>query len=238
MKRLFLVMMSAVMSIGAVSAQLTVAPEVGMRSFRPTWGENENWYSGVKAGVAVEYKFRRTSSFSLKSGLYYIHEGRAIGDGFYISTEHDVIDYWKGRSVNHSLHIPIMAQFGFQLTEKVKWSFAFGPIIGLSLANSGYVKYYQFNYGLWEGSEYPFNGYIGAEGQYYDEWGFIHRSPAQKNDSGLGMALETTVEYGRLRMQLGYDMSLGDNGGGSGSGIKAEYHAFNLTIGYAFTFGK
>lgn len=251
MKKLILVMV-CVLSGMVMNAQSRwgITPEAGFAAVNRV-GMGTSWRPGVKVGVGVSYQFQ-PGWIGLKSGLYYANRGYSLGT-YPRTTEtdsHVMKEMMTGGITQHFLQLPVMADFSWKVSEDVRMHLAVGMYAGVSVKNSadwgssmsiGYTKKPESEaLCTYVGS--PSQGY-GFSG--YDEQG-IADSPFQDvNSFDWGLTTSFGIEVHNWVMNLGYDLSLGDEGGDykikadnisryEVRSIGANFNTMSLTVGYKF----
>lgn len=251
MKKLILFVLCALSGL-MVSAQSRwgVTPEAGFAAVNRV-GMGSSWRPGVKVGVGVSYQFK-PGWIELKSGLYYANRGYSMGTyPRTTETETSVLrEMMTGGITQHFLQLPVMADFSWKVSEDVRMHLAVGMYAGVSLKNKtdwgssitvGYSKEpetlgkYTKSTGL--GYSYGYQG--------YDEAGNADCPFRNVNSFDWGLTTSFGIEVNNWVMNLGYDLSLGDEGGNykidgdnfslyEVRSVGANYNTMSLTVGYKF----
>ncbi len=244
--RKVLLMMVCVWMIGwAAKAQSgwSLTPEAGITAVQRVNGDG--WRPGVKVGANFGYQFE-PKWIGLKFGLLYTNRGYSMQDHL-VSTEYLDGSKWLGLEggsiTQHFLQLPVMADFSWKV-KNVRMHLGIGMYAGVSLANN------------WEwGSSYGFTvqsptgpeKMSGGDNSYeylYDDGPF-----SNLNSFDWGLTTSFGVEVDNWVMNVGYELSLGDEGdnysrkwmnGGSYEvrSIGSNYNTLSLTVGYKFKLGK
>lgn len=251
MKKLILFVLCALSGL-MVSAQSRwgITPEGGFAAINRV-GMGSSWRAGVKVGVGVSYQFE-PGWIGLKSGLYYANRGYSLGD-YPRTTEsatHVLKEMMTGGIAQHFLQLPVMADFSWKVSKEVRMHLAVGMYAGVSVKNDtnwgssftmGYSKKpetlgkYTKSTGL--GYSYGYSG--------YDEAGNADQPFRDVNSFDWGLTTSFGIEVNNWVMNLGYDLSLGDEGGNykidgdnfslyEVRSVGANYNTMSLTVGYKF----
>jgi hypothetical protein len=222
------------MSIGSLKAQWSVTPEVGVTATQRAENMDNEWRSGWKLGVGVEYVLNGLNEhFSLKSGLYYMQRESSYNYWYGQYSPYDYMggySYLSGKTNTHFLQVPIMTKYSWNLTEDVKITVATGPYIAFNIGNdrewSSFSNigcddnYYQGDYGYGYGYNYYGGGYEAGRVRSFD-WGL---------SSSVGIEIKNWVA------NCGYDLSLTKESWWNEA--RPNYRTFSLSVGYKFRLGK
>lgn len=202
MKKMICFLLMLCMSGAYVHAQWHVTPEVGIATVKRN-GFGDSWSAGMKAGVGLEYMLD-VDRLSLKSGLYYANRGYNLGVVLNSSSPFDVKS--QNKLNRNFLQLPVMLNYYCPLHNDVSLFFAAGPYAAISVKDN------------WEGGY--FNG--------------TNKSVFQDlNAFDWGVSALVGLEINkRWIMQVGYDLSLGEES--KNDGLNANYHTFSLSVGYKF----
>jgi len=231
MKKIVLLVV-LMMCVGVAKAQWTIAPEVGVTVVNRAPGMNDTWEGGWKIGVATTYQFN--TWFSLKSGLHYTQRGYSLQSLPWID-EKDQFRLYSGENKRHFLQIPLMAEFGFNLSDDVRLNVAAGPYMGFCISHS--YSYTGHSYST-SGSYGDIPGYgYGYDDYFYGYYGYANGYGPYKPFSGVrkfdwGATFSAGLEVKNLYFNVGYDLSLGKEY--DFDEISGKYHMFSLTVGYKF----
>lgn len=250
MKKLILCMV-CVLSVLNMNAQSRwgITPEAGFAAINRV-GMGSSWRPGVKVGVGVSYQFK-PGWIGLKSGLYYANRGYSMGT-YPRTTETEtsfIREMMTGGITQHFLQLPVMADFSWKVSEDVRMHLAVGMYAGVSVKNktdwgssltSGYSKNPE---ALGKYIGYPSQGYYGYSG--HDEQGNADNPFQDVNSFDWGLTTSFGIEVNNWVMNLGYDLSLGDEGGNykissdnsslyEVRSVGANYNTMSLTVGYKF----
>ena len=253
MKKLILFVLFALSGL-MVSAQSRwgITPEGGFAAVNRV-GMGSSWRAGVKVGVGVSYQFE-PGWIGLKSGLYYANRGYSLGD-YPRTTEsatYVLKEMMTGGITQHFLQLPVMADFSWKVSKEVRMHLAVGMYAGVSVKNDtnwgssftiGYSKEPQAlgKYVKSTGLGYSY-GY-GHSG--YDEAENADHPFRDVNSFDWGLTTSFGIEVNNWVMNLGYDLSLGDEGGNykidgdnfslyEVRSVGANYNTMSLTVGYKF----
>ena len=229
MKKLILFVLCALSGL-VVSAQSRwgITPEGGFAAVNRV-GMGSSWRAGVKVGVGVSYQFE-PGWIGLKSGLYYANRGYSLGD-YPRTTEsatYVLKEMMTGGITQHFLQLPVMADFSWKVSKEVRMHLAVGMYAGVSVKNDT----------NW-GSSFTM-GYSG-----YDEAESADHPFRDVNSFDWGLTTSFGIEVNNWVMNLGYDLSLGDEGGNykidgdnfslyEVRSVGANYNTMSLTVGYKF----
>lgn len=248
--RKILLMMVCVWMIGwTVKAQSgwSLTPEAGITAVQRVNGDG--WRPGVKVGANLGYQFE-PKWIGLKFGLFYTNRGYSKGDFLYKNELPDgatQIGLKGGSITQHFLQLPVMADFSWKV-KNVRMHLGVGMYAGVSLSN-------HWQWGSWMSvtsaapetkmySSYQGYGY-GSDGLYgYDENPF-----RGQNSFDWGLTTSFGIEVDNWVMNVGYELSLGDEGTNYNihgynwgayevRSIGANYNTLSLTVGYKFKLGK
>lgn len=233
MKRNLLVLL---LLLGAMplAAQWFVIPEVGVNTFKLRDDYSSGgWHAGLKAGVAVEYRFKG-DLFALQSGVFYMrkrfsyHYPSSVDSYDWQGQNHLSIDIYKGKSDNNYLQIPLLAKFGWNLERDLRLHVALGPVVDLFLADKGYEA--KRSYAI-SGKE---------EGRY----NYSKQTRTYDNDAGktlYGGMFEAGIDIKQWTINTEYDISFYHNDellmatpGVNNYRFSREYHTVSLMVGYRF----
>ena len=230
MKKLILFVLCALSGL-MVSAQSRwgITPEGGFAAVNRV-GMGSSWRAGVKVGVGVSYQFE-PGWIGLKSGLYYANRGYSLGD-YPRTTEsatYVLKEMMTGGITQHFLQLPVMADFSWKVSKEVRMHLAVGMYAGVSVKNdTNWGSSFTMGY-----SKEPqaLGKYVKSTGLGYSyDW---------------GLTTSFGIEVNNWVMNLGYDLSLGDEGGNykidgdnfslyEVRSVGANYNTMSLTVGYKF----
>lgn len=219
-KSAVIVLLWVAMSAGALHAQWSVTPELGITAEKE---EYRDWSSGLKIGAGVEYRFGKL--FSLESGIYFARQKRRYTYWDYSSVS-DLTGYYPFSmtdKVNRNfLQIPVVAKFSWKVADEVRLNVGAGPYIGLSLGDT-------WQGGGWNSYYYPDDG---SEYEYPSAWPDRHYNT---KDPDWGLFTVVGLEVKNWVINLRDDISPGDiNSSASGT----AYETLSLSVGYKFKLGK
>lgn len=214
----------ALCCLSSAHAQWSVTPEAGLSAHKRA--NLEDWSARVRAGVSVEYDF--SNRFTLKSGLYYANRGFTYNHMSYFSeegnSENSIPAFLQFKPSLGYLQLPIMAKFGWNLTDDVRLTTAIGPYLGYRIHSGGDELIYM---GAYSYNGYQYGGYLG--------YGITYRSldnlyMGYKFDWGVNLAVGLEVK--NWVMNLTYESALAKES--KMDEVKAKYLTFHLTVGYKF----
>lgn len=251
MRKLILMMLSVWMIGGMANAQSrwSLIPEAGMTAVqRVGYG---TWKPGVKVGANIGYQFK-PEWIGLKAGLFYTNRGYSMGDYPTTSRYLDgttTFELIGGSITQHFLQLPVMADFSWKVGDKIRMHLGVGMYLGVSLSN--HWKWGS-NITTVSGPEsgggqkmisYPYP-YPGSYELAYDSNPFSGQSSF---DWGLTTSLG--IEVDNWVINVGYDLSLGDEGDSyvikadnfsfyENRSVGSNYNTLSLSVGYKFKLGK
>lgn len=237
MRKVLLMMVCVWMISGLVSAQSrwSITPEAGITAVQRVG--TGGWRPGVKVGANLGYQFE-PKWIGIKAGLFYTNRGHELGD-YPISWETDkgekAYGMIGGQITQHFLQLPVMADFSWKV-KNVRMHLGVGMYAAVSMSNAwewGYSTIYYPHSGATPNGMY--GGYNPGYPGYELEYDVNPFSGQSSFDWGLTTSFGIEVE--NWVMNVGYDLSLGDEGDGFRS-VGSNYNTLSLTVGYKFKLGK
>lgn len=242
MKKLMIVLLCVLGGV-VVHAQSrwTITPEAGLVLNK----ENSSApvCLGFKGGVGVMYQLKEAfgyrPSFSLRSGLYAVQQrGDHAAWRLYdlIDSREERIDYYDLDGTRYYLQIPVMANWGFYLSEGVRLNLAIGPYIGIGVGGNAHA-FVQTTlchpdeddiYGNMGGYRFEYDPFKGDEGN--DEHSIY--STSSRLDWGAAFSTGLTIKH--VSFNIGYDLSLWQNGSRQTKGVCTRNHTVSFMFGYSF----
>ncbi len=205
----------------SLQAQLFIRPEAGMVTSKTY--TTDVWNAGWKAGVGLEYRFKRDGVFSLLSGTYYQTETGTTVPTVWLATQ-DYKMYINGGSYKRqSLSVPLLAKVSWKLSDQIRIHAAAGPSFNIRFNGKWKNHTDEIDYKLADGGTVIYNPYWSyayytipkqnEQGTPYDEWqnAMIAQKRTSSNntyyDSGieLSAAFNIGVEFNRLCVNLYYE---------------------------------
>lgn len=251
MKKLILLVAVALSSV-MVNAQSrwSVTPEAGLTVNKENEGKTATTL-GFKVGAGVLYQIKEAQgsrpSFGLKSGLYLLMQRGALhtwndlynNSGYQGGYEYDPsggygstatgdetspkIDTWYDDMTRYNLQLPIMAHWGFTLSDDIRLNLAVGPYVAVALG--GTTSVYQHEVGKpGPSTEYNFNPFkekrldngITLKGAPRFDWG---------GTASAGISVK------RVSFQIGYDLAWGKYHKDQND-LRIRNHQVSFTFGY------
>lgn len=242
MKKLIFVWACALSSVAAsAQSRWSITPEAGLVINK----ENSSAPAtlGFKGGVGVEYRLIEASgyrpSFGLRSGLYAVQQR---GDRLawqwnnMVNFCEERIDCYSQEDARYYLHIPVLANLGFQVVEDVRLNLAIGPYIGIGVGGNTRAFVQTTIYHPDEQDPY---GNVGMHWFDYDPF-----KGDGKNDEHSPYRASSRLDWGgafsagltikHVSFNIGYDLSLWTTGYRKKGGVSTRNHTVSFMFGYSF----
>lgn len=238
MKKLLVVIVCALATIGGVNAQsvsigvragLNVANAGGDFKDNKYYGEDTDFKSKVGFHVGVIADIELSKSFYLQPGLYFSTKGLKAEDKGNSAEYSEELNY----NLNY-LELPILASYRFNISDNVKWHINAGPYFALGVG--GKLKTTVTEDG--EKTEYK-----------TDAFG-IEKEDAEESKGGLkrfdaGLSFGTGISISKIYIGIKYDLGLANIadkksemwsgfGEDENKALKVRNRNFAISVGYTF----
>ena len=265
MKKMMWFALLWLVGIGTVKAQWSVTPEVGMALTKRNSFQSD-WTGRPKIGVGVEYQLP-SSSFALKSGLYYMQRGYSVDYGSSLSPYgygyswgygpgsegsslpgYGMIDGGYGSYYNyaydygstlkrHFLQLPVLLDYSFRLADEVRLHIAAGPYIAVSLSVPMVGQ--ADHWDGYTGNYLPYPSHVTGG---YGTGGYGGTVPYNVNPSTGLRAFDWGVS-GVLGLEVkqwmfNFAYDLSLGKEYKYHSVDVKYHTVSLSVGYKFKLGK
>lgn len=237
MRKVLLMMVCVWMIGGLASAQSrwSITPEAGITAVQRVG--TGGWRPGVKVGANLGYQFE-PEWLGIKAGLFYTNRGYSIDHhmtSWMLEDGSTAFGTMGGNMTQHFLQLPVMADFSWKVGENVRMHLGVGMYAGVAMGTN-------WQWEAWSTIISKPDGQTGVDPNYYG-YGYGYDNPDDYNpfrgQSSFDWGLTTSfgIEVKNWVMNVGYELSLGDEGDGFRS-VGSNYNTLSLTVGYKFKLGK